>query len=135
MNKQFSGNIKTVLSGVRFFDLIICIIWLKQLIQKKKKKLNSDNKNRTLRGYGFCVRNVDIRTNMNYNIVIKFQEVCNMAKLPDIQIDKVVKAGKKALDELEKSGQEKKVVEVVAKKTGISEKTINSALKTVKDIK
>lgn len=86
-------------------------------------------------GYGFCVRNVDIRTNMNYNIVIKFQEVCNMAKLPDIQIDKVVKAGKKALDELEKSGQEKKVVEVVAKKTGISEKTINSALKTVKDIK
>lgn len=58
-----------------------------------------------------------------------------MAKLPDIQIDKVVKAGKKALDELEKSGQEKKVVEVVAKKTGISEKTINSALKTVKDIK
>lgn len=58
-----------------------------------------------------------------------------MAKLPDIQIDKVVKAGKKALDELEKSGQEKKIVEVVAKKTGISEKTINSALKTVKDIK
>lgn len=58
-----------------------------------------------------------------------------MAKLPDIQIDKVVKAGRKALDELEKSGQEKKVVEVVSKKTGISEKTINSALKTVKDIK
>lgn len=58
-----------------------------------------------------------------------------MAKLPDIPIDKVVKVGKKALDELEKSGQEKKVVEVVSKKTGISEKTINSALKTVHDIK
>lgn len=58
-----------------------------------------------------------------------------MAKLPDIPIDKVVKAGKKALDELEKSGQEKKVVEVVSKKTGISEKTINSALKTVHDMK
>ncbi|MDE6501984.1 MAG: hypothetical protein K2L10_07870 [Ruminococcus sp.] len=58
-----------------------------------------------------------------------------MSKLPDIPIDKVVKAGKKAIDELEKSGQEKKVVEVVSKKTGISEKTINSALKTVKDIK
>lgn len=58
-----------------------------------------------------------------------------MSKLPDISLDKVVKAGKKALDELEKSGQEKKVVEVVSKKTGISEKTINSALKTVKEIK
>ncbi len=58
-----------------------------------------------------------------------------MSKLPDIPLDKVVKAGKKALDELEKSGQEKKVVEVVSKKTGISEKTINSALKTVKEIK
>lgn len=58
-----------------------------------------------------------------------------MSKLPDIQIDKVVKAGKTALDQLEKSGQEKKVVEAVSKKTGISEKTINSALKTVKDIK
>ncbi|MDE6780152.1 MAG: hypothetical protein K2J40_01650 [Ruminococcus sp.] len=58
-----------------------------------------------------------------------------MAKLPDIPIDKVVKAGQKAIDELEKSGQEKKVVETVSKKTGISEKTINSALKTVKDIK
>lgn len=58
-----------------------------------------------------------------------------MAKLPDIPLDKVVKAGKKALEELEKSGQEKKVVEVVSKKTGISEKTINSALRTVKDIR
>lgn len=58
-----------------------------------------------------------------------------MSKLPDIPLDKVVKAGKKALDELEKSGQEKKVVEVVSKRTGISEKTINSALKTVKEIK
>ena len=58
-----------------------------------------------------------------------------MSKLPDIPLDKVVKAGKKALDELEKSGQEKKVVEVVSKKTGISEKIINSALKTVKEIK
>ncbi len=58
-----------------------------------------------------------------------------MSKLPDIPIDKVVKAGQKAIEELEKSGQEKKVVEVVSKKTGISEKTINSALKTVKDIK
>lgn len=58
-----------------------------------------------------------------------------MSKLPDIPLDKVVKAGKKALDELEKSGQEKKVVEVVSKKTGISEKAINSALKTVKEIK
>lgn len=58
-----------------------------------------------------------------------------MSKLPDIPLDKVVKASKKALDELEKSGQEKKVVEVVSKKTGISEKTINSALKTVKEIK
>lgn len=57
-----------------------------------------------------------------------------MSKLSDISFDKVVKAGKKALDELEKSGQEKKVVEVVSKKTGISEKTINSALKTVKEI-
>lgn len=58
-----------------------------------------------------------------------------MAKLPDIPLDKIVKTGKKALDELEKSGQEKKVVEIVSKKTGVSEKTINSALKTVKDIK
>lgn len=58
-----------------------------------------------------------------------------MPKLPDIPLDKVVKAGKNALDQLEKSGQEKKVVEVVSKKTGISEKTINSALKTVKDMK
>lgn len=106
-----------------------------KLTAENEQTVFGQYKNRTLRGYGFCVRNVDIRTNMNYNIVIKFQEVCNMAKLPDIQIDKVVKAGKKALDELEKSGQEKKVVEVVAKKTGISEKTINSALKTVKDIK
>lgn len=57
-----------------------------------------------------------------------------MSKLSDISFDKVVKASKKALDELEKSGQEKKVVEVVSKKTGISEKTINSALKTVKEI-
>lgn len=58
-----------------------------------------------------------------------------MSKLPDIPMDKVVKAGKKAIDELEKSGQEKKVVEVVSKKTGIKEETINSALKTVKNIK
>lgn len=58
-----------------------------------------------------------------------------MSKLPDIQVDKIVKAGKKALDELEKSGQEKKVVEAVSKKTGIKEETINSALKTVKNIK
>ena len=29
-----------------------------------------------------------------------------MSKLPDIPLDKVVKAGKKALDELEKSGKE-----------------------------
>lgn len=58
-----------------------------------------------------------------------------MSKLPDIQMDKIVKAGKKALDELEKSGQEKKVVEAVSKKTGIKEETINSALKTVKNIK
>ncbi|MDE6664956.1 MAG: hypothetical protein K2K14_02030 [Ruminococcus sp.] len=58
-----------------------------------------------------------------------------MPKIPDIPFDKAVKAGKNALDQLEKSGQEKKVVEVVSKKTGISEKTINSALKTVKDIK
>ncbi len=57
-----------------------------------------------------------------------------MSKLSDISFDKVVKVSKKALDELEKSGQEKKVVEVVSKKTGISEKTINSALKTVKEI-
>lgn len=58
-----------------------------------------------------------------------------MPKLSDIPFDKAVKAGQKALDELEKSGQEKKVVEIVSKKTGISEKTINSALKTVKNIK
>lgn len=58
-----------------------------------------------------------------------------MAKIPDIPLDKVVKAGKKAINELEKSGQEKKVVEVVSKKTGIKEETINSALKTVKNIK
>lgn len=58
-----------------------------------------------------------------------------MSKLPDIPLDKVVKAGKKAIDGLEKSGQEKKVVEAVSKKTGISEKTINSAIKTVKSIK
>lgn len=58
-----------------------------------------------------------------------------MSKLPDIQMDKIVKAGKKALDGLEKSGQEKKVVEAVSKKTGIKEETINSALKTVKNIK
>ncbi|MDE5556335.1 MAG: hypothetical protein K2J32_01395 [Ruminococcus sp.] len=58
-----------------------------------------------------------------------------MAKLPDIPLDKVVKAGQKALNELEKSGQEKKVVEVVSKKTGIKEETINSALKMVHDIK
>lgn len=58
-----------------------------------------------------------------------------MSKLPDIPMDKVVKAGKKAIDELEKSGQEKKVVEAVSKKTGIKEETINSALKTVKNIK
>ena len=59
----------------------------------------------------------------------------DMPKIPDIPIEKVVKAGKKALDELEKSGQEKKVVEVVSKKTGIKEETINSALKMVHDIK
>ncbi|MDE5620489.1 MAG: hypothetical protein K2O29_07680 [Ruminococcus sp.] len=53
----------------------------------------------------------------------------------DISFDKAVKAGKNALNQLEKIGQEKKVVEVVSKKTGISEKTINSELKTVKDIK
>ena len=58
-----------------------------------------------------------------------------MAKLPDIPLDKVVKAGQKALGELEKSGQEKKVVEVVSKKTGIKEETINSALKMVHEIK
>lgn len=58
-----------------------------------------------------------------------------MAKLPDIPFDKVVKAGKKALDELEKSGQEEKIVEVVSKKTGIKEETINSALDAVKNLK
>ncbi|MDE6035610.1 MAG: hypothetical protein K2G36_06835 [Ruminococcus sp.] len=59
----------------------------------------------------------------------------DMPKLPDIPVEKVVKAGKKALDELEKSGQEKKVVEVVAKKTGIKEETISSALKAIHNIK
>lgn len=58
-----------------------------------------------------------------------------MAKLPDIPLDKVVKAGKKALNELEKSGQEEKIVEVVSKKTGIKEETINSALDAVKNLK
>lgn len=42
-----------------------------------------------------------------------------MPKLSDIPFDKAVKAGQKALDELEKSGQEKKVVEIVSEKTGI----------------
>ena len=59
----------------------------------------------------------------------------DMPKLPDIPVEKVVKAGKKALDELEKSGQEKKVVEVVAKKTGIKEEAITSALKAIHNIK
>lgn len=59
----------------------------------------------------------------------------DMPKLKDIPVEKVVKVGKSALDQLEKSGQEKKVVEVVSKKTGIKEETINSALKTVKKIK
>ena len=59
----------------------------------------------------------------------------DMPKLSDIPVEKVVKAGKKALDELEKSGQEKKVVEVVSKKTGIKEDTINSALKAIHNIK
>lgn len=59
----------------------------------------------------------------------------DISKLTDIPVEKVVKAGKSALEQLEKSGQEKKVVEVVSKKTGIKEEAINSALKTVKNIK
>lgn len=59
----------------------------------------------------------------------------DMPKLTDIPVEKIVKTGKKALDELEKSGQEKKVVEVVSKKTGIKEETINSALKAIHNIK
>lgn len=55
----------------------------------------------------------------------------DIPKITDIPIEKVVKAGKTALDCLEKSGQEKKVVEAVSKKTGIDEKMINSALKAV----
>ncbi|MDE5583158.1 MAG: hypothetical protein K2J08_05595 [Ruminococcus sp.] len=58
-----------------------------------------------------------------------------MAKLPDIPIEKVIKAGKDAIDQLEKSGQEKKIVEAVSKKTGIKKDTINSVLKAVHDKK